>query len=587
MPLVSTTFYFDVSVTTDPVSNATTTRMSTDRYSSSNMGLSEYSTLYCNDSTSFTAAGNTKDNIVPGMANISCQCTNTCQNDFLKKNYHSCDKTDNCSSFGRQSGRGCISGVTPYDGNRNDNYKYVIEWNCATPNSTTSSDGKYFYSSDTLKPRDAPTVYQNPNPTDQNYVTFKVVYDIDTQNPKIDEIITMLKVVQNNSMVSTTRSSNKDSTNSMVKSLCIDYPGIFLPTRLCNPNPQLCGYSSTGLDIACPSYSSVSGDISKPYPNFGGWYQYCSNPNTMSTPECNAFYQASGNVPDANVQNFLKKICTQLSGPDPTTGRIIWKGTGAILGVPVLTSRGGIRSIPVVQGGLYDLNNPPGVLIDPPTASGTQGQAKGRVSLNTNPKDPSTGYVVSISITDTGSGYKNPPTAIVVDTITTDQLQICGCFLPSSIYQDYLKKAVEDAGVNILGGTPPVCFFPQCMFASIKNMDSPNCSVIYQKCISNFSNTIIAGGNINNVSISNNSLLQCNAVINSTPVSAPAPASVSITSAPVAANDQIPPLLPNLQTITKRGPKQSSYTWIIVGIIVAIVLIGVTCLILKFVFRLF
>jgi hypothetical protein len=462
-------------------------------------------------------------------------------------------------------------------------------------------------------------VFSNPNPTNADYVTFQVSYNIIVGTTPVQEILNLFSVVTLNSLSNDTQQFNQQAITGLVQNLCTNYPDTFIGTPLCDPNT--CGYATAGNNnwkadaISCPSYTSVLGSLTEQYPNYGGWYQYCAS--NIDSTACQYFYSYNPNTPtggsaagvtDSNTKNYLQTICQiQCSGTDPTNPQnVVLLGTGALAGTPTLNAQGAIVSIPVQSGGLYEMDNPPTVVIDAPSSTSTAGQATATVVLTANPNDSTgkTGYVSAFNITNPGYGYTAsnfaaPVVGVVVnDTITPAQYNVCGCFLPQAIYNQY--QSAFDAANNFtqIGPQPAGCFYPLCVNSAVKdNTAGPlSCTTTYIDCKQSFSPTFnTAGGSVSNVTISNQQNMNCSASITingtTTTVAAPTSAPANYTPAPASAPAnytpapaQTPVLLPNLNTIAAQQKKLSAGAVIGIAVGCAVVVIAIILLLLKFVF---
>ncbi|NDE18174.1 hypothetical protein EBZ80_24975 [bacterium] len=160
-------------------------------------------------------------------------------------------------------------------------------------------------------------------------------------------------------------------------------------------------------------------------------------------------------------------------------------------------------------------------------------------------------------------------------------MDVCGCYLPQTVYDDYKKKLLAGfptASASVLGDQQ--CFYPACVASSLKPYTAQQCSSCLVSCVNNNSTSLIAGGNINNVSSTIEQVNNCGCFPNASPIQQQPP----VSNAPPAIQQQqpvsnAPPAIQQQQPVSNAPPavhpsKTMLIVYLVVGACVGIGLIA-------------
>jgi hypothetical protein len=111
--------------------------------------------------------------------------------------------------------------------------------------------------------------------------------------------------------------------------------------------------------------------------------------------------------------------------------------------------------------------------------------------------------------------------------LTSDVQDVCGCYLPQSVYTAFQNKITQNnPGLNSFF-TMPQCYYPMCVNNSAMYPNQSASGVCPSNtittCISETNTTLNAGGSISNVQVTNDQVQSCISS-NSAPSGTPAPA---------------------------------------------------------------
>jgi len=132
---------------------------------------------------------------------------------------------------------------------------------------------------------------------------------------------------------------------------------------------------------------------------------------------------------------------------------------------------------------------------------------------------------------------------VLNDTIDPTVQSVCGCYLPESVYTAFKSQVTQNNPQLASAMTQPQCYYSMCSgnpsLWPDKGIKCPDLTIT--QCINNVTNNLNAGGNISNVKLANNSVMNCSANSGSVPSPCPSPAAATGTatstgnSTPVAA----------------------------------------------------
>jgi hypothetical protein len=142
----------------------------------------------------------------------------------------------------------------------------------------------------------------------------------------------------------------------------------------------------------------------------------------------------------------------------------------------------------------------------------------------------------------------------VNETISTNLADVCGCFLPQSVYTAFENQVTQaDPSINSVVFNEPQCYYPMCTNATILkllNYTCPSNNII--TCINNNYTTLNAGGNIVNTNLTNEEIDQCQ-ITNNSPSSSPASSSPSSSPSSSSPSSPTPSPSPNSTSVPSNS----------------------------------
>lgn len=121
---------------------------------------------------------------------------------------------------------------------------------------------------------------------------------------------------------------------------------------------------------------------------------------------------------------------------------------------------------------------------------------------------------------------------VLNETIDPTIQSVCGCYLPDSVYNAFKSQVTQNNPQLASAMTQPQCYYSMCSgnpsLWPDKNIKCPDLTIT--QCINNVTNNLNAGGNISNVKLANNSVMNCSANSGSVPSPSPTPAAAAATT---------------------------------------------------------